>query len=166
MTEQPTKTAADYLADYQAAAPAPAPVILDRFFPHEPRPAGGLSDSELWDVKDDESVEVLVDGQWQAAVVTEAPSTFNGAVGRLTLTASGIETTWAPAANLCVMRRAAATDDMLAELESIPPKVQQMISRRDELVRALMETSVKRSRIAEAADVKEPRLYQIRDGRR
>jgi len=55
---------------------------------------------------------------------------------------------------------------MLAELESITARRADLDARRDELVRALMGTSVARSRIAEAARVKEARLYQIRDDRR
>jgi hypothetical protein len=39
-------------------------------------------------------------------------------------------------------------------------------ARRDELVRAAMRTELPRAKIAEAARVKEARLYQIRDGRR
>jgi hypothetical protein len=38
--------------------------------------------------------------------------------------------------------------------------------RRDELVRALLQTRVPREDIAAAARVKPARLYQIRDGRR
>lgn len=63
-----------------------------------------------------------------------------------------------------------AEDLMLAELEDIIAKraklTAELDERRDELVRSLMKTSVARKRIAAAADLSEPRLYQIRDGRR
>jgi hypothetical protein len=55
---------------------------------------------------------------------------------------------------------------VLAELEEITAKRQQLGDRRDEIVRDLMQTSVARKRLARAAGLKEARLYQIRDGRR
>lgn len=55
---------------------------------------------------------------------------------------------------------------VLAELEEITAKRQQLGGRRDEIVRDLMQTSVARKRLAQAAGLKEARLYQIRDGRR
>lgn len=59
---------------------------------------------------------------------------------------------------------------MLDELEDIRRRrgelVTELDERRDELVRTLMGTSVARKRIADAAGLKEARLYQIRDGRR
>jgi hypothetical protein len=59
---------------------------------------------------------------------------------------------------------------MLDELEDITRRRAELVAelddRRDQLVRTLMGTSVARKRIAEAAGLKEARLYQIRDGRR
>lgn len=57
-------------------------------------------------------------------------------------------------------------DDVTAELASIATKQEELIERRDQLIRSLMETSVARDEIAAAARVKTARLYQIRDGRR
>lgn len=56
-------------------------------------------------------------------------------------------------------------DLMLTELEDIKTKSAELDERRDELVRTLMSSSVARKRIAAAAGLSEPRLYQIRDGR-
>jgi hypothetical protein len=62
-------------------------------------------------------------------------------------------------------------DRLLAELEELRDLVQAGIERRDRVVRVLMTIDAKvvkvpRARIAAAAGVSEPRLYQIRDGRR
>lgn len=63
-----------------------------------------------------------------------------------------------------------AENHMLDELEDITRRRAELVSeldeRRDELVRTLMGTAVARKRIADAAGLKEARLYQIRDGRR
>lgn len=60
------------------------------------------------------------------------------------------------------------TDTMLARLRKIAVERARLEEERDEIVRFLMtnEPRVARKRIAEAADLSEPRLYQIRDGRR
>lgn len=70
-----------------------------------------------------------------------------------------------------------AEDQMLTELEALPGRYAELErevadrrgaldEKRRALVTALMKTSVARERIASAAGVKTPRLYQIRDGRR
>jgi len=55
---------------------------------------------------------------------------------------------------------------MIDELYDVTARQQELIERRDQLIRSLMGTSVARAEIAAAARVSEPRLYQIRDGRR
>lgn len=60
----------------------------------------------------------------------------------------------------------AGEDDLISELRMTRARVAELTDQRDNLVRQLMETDVARGRIAEAAGVKEARLYQIRDGRR
>jgi hypothetical protein len=65
-------------------------------------------------------------------------------------------------------------EDALANLEDVTGQIREaerrledLGYRRDELIRSLMGTkSVPRKEIAAAAGLKEPRLYQIRDGRR
>lgn len=91
-----------------------------------------------------------------------------------TLTADGVEVvTSAIAEGYRQGLNSTTEDQMLAELEDNRAEVNRLDERRgeldvrrDELVRALLKTSVLRRRIAEAAGVKEARLYQIRDDRR
>jgi hypothetical protein len=65
---------------------------------------------------------------------------------------------------------AEVADELLGVLTRITSRrtklIEELDAQRDSLVRELMRTSVARKRIASAADVSEPRLYQIRDGRR
>jgi hypothetical protein len=60
------------------------------------------------------------------------------------------------------------TDTMLRRLTKIAFERARLEKERDEIVRLLMtnEPKIARKKIAEAADLSEPRLYQIRDGRR
>jgi hypothetical protein len=60
------------------------------------------------------------------------------------------------------------TETMLRRLRKIVVERARLEKERDEVVRFLMthDPRVARKMIAEAADVSEPRLYQIRDGRR
>lgn len=44
--------------------------------------------------------------------------------------------------------------------------IREKTAERDSLIRAAMKTEIPRGKIAEAADLSEARLYQIRDGRR
>ena len=56
--------------------------------------------------------------------------------------------------------------DTAAELQRAADLVEKLTAQRDQMVRTLMFTAVSRKTIAEAAGLKEARLYQIRDGRR
>lgn len=60
------------------------------------------------------------------------------------------------------------TEETLDRLRKIAVERARLAKERDEIVRFLMtnEHKVARKVIAEAADLSEPRLYQIRDGRR
>lgn len=60
----------------------------------------------------------------------------------------------------------AELEDVAADLRDVERHLEDLGERREDLVRLLMGTSVPRKRIAEAAGLSEPRLYQIRDGRR
>jgi hypothetical protein len=51
-------------------------------------------------------------------------------------------------------------------IKAAQDEIAERTERRDELIRAALRTELPRSVIAEAAGVKEARLYQIRDGRR
>ncbi len=51
-------------------------------------------------------------------------------------------------------------------IEAAEEEVRERTERRDELIRAALRTELPRRMIADAAGVKEARLYQIRDGRR
>lgn len=89
----------------------------------------------------------------------------------LTLSADGVEVvTTAIETAYAHDLNSTGEDHMLAELEDVAAKRRRLVGeldeRRDELVRSLMRTSVARKRIAAAAELSEPRLYQIRDGRR
>jgi len=57
-------------------------------------------------------------------------------------------------------------EETAAELRRAAEAVEALTAKRDQMVRTLMTTAVSRKTIAEAAGLKEARLYQIRDGRR
>lgn len=57
-------------------------------------------------------------------------------------------------------------DALLKDLKDTRDMLAQLTKRRDRAIRILMKTDTRRGRIAEAAGVKEARLYQIRDERR
>jgi hypothetical protein len=56
--------------------------------------------------------------------------------------------------------------DEAAAIEAATRVVAEATARRDEIIRAALRTELPRAAIARAADLKEARLYQIRDGRR
>lgn len=57
--------------------------------------------------------------------------------------------------------KSTAETSMLEELASVPAQIAELETRRDELVRSLMGTSVPRAQIAEARGTTVARLYQI-----
>ncbi|WP_431977604.1 hypothetical protein [Micromonospora haikouensis] len=57
-------------------------------------------------------------------------------------------------------------DDIATEIAKLEDRHTELVTRRDELVRAALRTELPRADIAAAARVKPARLYQIRDGRR
>ncbi|WP_045740853.1 hypothetical protein [Actinoplanes rectilineatus] len=60
----------------------------------------------------------------------------------------------------------AGEDDLIAELRMARLRIAELTDQRDNLIQQLMDTGVPRARIANAAGLREARLYQIRDGRR
>lgn len=88
-----------------------------------------------------------------------------------TLTSDGVDVVLAAIATAYEQDLSSTAEtQMLEELEDITRRraevVAELDERRGELVRTLMSTGVARKRIAQAAGLKEARLYQIRDGRR
>lgn len=69
-----------------------------------------------------------------------------------------------------VRPEAEVADELMTVLTEVTARrtelIEQMDAQRDSLVRDLMQTRASRERIAAAAGVSVPRLYQIRDGRR
>lgn len=57
-------------------------------------------------------------------------------------------------------------DDIATEIATLEDRHAELVTRRDELIRAALRTELPRADIAAAARVKPARLYQIRDGRR
>jgi len=84
------------------------------------------------------------------------------------LTARGYTRTsdWGFGGNAMYAEVEAADEDLVRELTIVAAEIDTKMARRDLLVQSLMDTPVARKRIAEAAKLSEPRLYQIRDGRR
>lgn len=113
-----------------------------------------------------ESVTVLVDQ------IADDPDLWDR--GAQTLTAAGVDlVTDAVAQSYSIGAVASAAAQMLVEIEEAEARRQHAESEakrhaeaRDKLIRAALRTELPRKMIAAAAGVKEPRLYQIRDGRR